>query len=210
MSIRVILADDHPVIRKGIRDILTETPDINVVAEAANGNEAVDLVEHFQPDVLLLDMELPEMNGVEVTQKLKSSGAAVRILAFSAHDDWEFVFGTLNEGAAGYLLKDESMEEVIEAIRGIAIDQQGWLSRKIKEKIITMYRGIGPHGVKITPREAQVCNLIIEGKTNRQIAYELQLSEKTVEKYLDSLFRKYDIVSRVQLAVLLVRESFSQ
>lgn len=210
MLIRVILADDHPIIRKGIRDILSATLDIAVVAEAANGIEAIDLVRRFKPDVLLLDMEMPGMNGVEVTRKLKSSGVAIRILAFSAHDDWEFISGTLKEGAAGYMTKDESMEEVIEAIRGIAKGQEGWLSRKIKEKLMIMYRCHKPRDAKITPREAQVGNLITEGKTNQQIAYELHLSEKTIKKYLDSLFLKFNTISRVQLAVLWVREGISK
>jgi two-component system response regulator DegU len=210
MRINVILADDHPVIRNGIREILAETIDIAVVAEATNGIEAIDLVERFQPDVLLLDMELPGINGVEVTRKLKASGSRVHILAFSAHDDWEFISGTLNEGAAGYLLKDESMKEVVEAIRGVALNQQGWLSRRIKAKLMLMYQGHDAHAVKITLREARICSLIKEGKTNKQISYELTLSEKTVEKDLENLFRKYEIVSRVQLAVLLVRDSASQ
>lgn len=206
MAIRVVLADDHPLIRKGIRDYLASTLDIKVVAEAVNGSEAIELVDQFNPDVLILDMELPGMNGVEVTRKLKASKSAPRILAFSAHDDWEFISGTLNEGAEGYLIKDESMGEVIDAIRGVANGQSGWLSRTVKEKLVSRYRGDETDGVKVTPREEQVCRLITDGKTNRQIAYELQVSEKTVEKYLDSLFRKFNIVSRVQLAVLLVRD----
>ena len=204
-SIRIILADDHPVIRKGIRANLAAAPDIDVVAEAANGNEAIELVARFQPDVLLLDMEMPELNGVEVTRKLKAAQTAVHILAFSAHDDWEFISGTLNEGAAGYLVKDEAMSEVIAAIRGIAAGQQGWLSRRIKEKLMTKYRGEVVEGVKLTPREAQICELVQECKTNQQIAYQLRLSQKTIEKYLDNIYRKFNIASRVQLAVLMVR-----
>ena len=209
MPIRIILADDHPIILKGIRDNLAATSDITVVAEAANGKEAVDLVKHFQPDVLLLDMEMPEMNGIEVTRCLKSSGSAVHILAFSGHDDTEYIFGTLNEGAAGYLTKDEPMDEVIAAIRGIAKNQQGWYSRKIKEKLVARYQDDDRPGTKITPQEARICNLIQEGKTNRQIAFELQVSEKMVEKYLSNLFRTFDIVSRVQLAVLFMRDGIS-
>jgi DNA-binding NarL/FixJ family response regulator len=205
MPVRVVLADDHPIIRQSIRAHLAATSDIEVVAEAANGNEAIELVERFKPDVLLLDMEMPELNGVEVTRKLKAAQAAVHILAFSAHDDWEFITGTLSDGAAGYLTKDEPMSEVIAAIRGIATGQQGWLSRKIKEQMMMKYRGKEVQGVKITPREAQVCSLIQQCKTNQQIALQLQLSEKTVEKYLDTVFRKFNIMSRVQLAVLMVR-----
>ncbi len=206
MAIRLILADDHPIIRKGVKDFLGQTEEIEVVAEAKNGLETIQLVNEFSPDVLLLDMELPDKSGVEVIQDLKAAGSPVNILGFSAYDDQELIRGFLETGAAGYLTKDESIENIIDAIRGVANGQQGWLSRRIKAIMLNVYRmGDNWHN-KVSPREAQVCKLIVQGKTNKQIGYALNISEKTVEKYIYKLFQKLEVVSRVELAVMVARE----
>jgi DNA-binding NarL/FixJ family response regulator len=209
MTIRVILVDDHPVIRNGVKNILAATMDIQVIGEAESGEEAIDLVNQLHPDVLVLDMELPGKNGVAVTQELKAAGSPVRILAFSGYEDREFIQGVLNSGAAGYLTKDEPGEVLVQAIRGVAGGQQGWLSRKIKATLVTMYQEEDDPAMHISPRESQVYGLISEGMTNKRIALELQISEKTVEKYIYNLFKKFDVASRVELAVLKAREDKS-
>ncbi len=181
MAIRVILVDDHPVIRNGVKNILAATMDIRVIGEAGSGEEAIDLVNELNPDVLVLDMELPGKNGVQVTEELKASGSSVKILAFSGYEDREFIQGVLNSGAAGYLTKDEPGEVLVQAIRGVAGGQQGWLSRKVKAALVTMYQEDERPANRISPRESQVYGLISEGKTNKRIALELKISEKTVE-----------------------------
>jgi DNA-binding NarL/FixJ family response regulator len=206
MKIRVILADDHPVVRNGVKNFLTKTRDIEVIAEARNGKEALKLVEELNPDVLLLDMEMPVMDGLQVSETLKNAGSRVKVLAFSAHSDKEYIRGVLNSGASGYITKDETNEAVIDAIRGVANGQHGWLSRRIKATVIDIYNKDDLVGKKVTPREAEVHDLIYQGKTNKKIAYDLQISEKTVEKYIYSLFQKYEVESRVQLAVKKARE----
>ncbi len=206
MSIRVLLVDDHPIIRNGIKNMLVKTMDIEVVGEAENGEAVIGLVKRLKPDVLVLDMDLPGKNGIQVTEELKAMGSPVHILAFSGYDDRQFIEGVLNSGASGYLTKDEPIETVIEAIRGVAGGQQGWLSRKVKAAIMSMYQDEERTSNRISPREAQVYGLISEGKTNKRIAHELSISEKTVEKYIYNLFQKFDVVSRVQLAVLKARE----
>lgn len=206
MKIRVILVDDHPVVRNGVKNFLTKARDIEVIAEARDGEEAIRLVNELNPHVLLLDMELPGKNGVEVTEALKASGSSVKVLAFSGHDDREYIRGVLNSGAAGYITKDEPNEHVIEAIRGVAYGQQGWLSRKVKAAVMELYQNEDLAGKKVTPREAEVHDLVYQGKTNKKIAFDLKISEKTVEKYIYSLFQKYEVVSRVQLAVKKARE----
>ncbi len=206
MSIRVLLVDDHPVIRGGIKNILAKTMDIEVVGEADNGETGIELVKRLEPDVLVLDMGMPGKNGIEVTEELRAMGDPVRILAFSGYDDREFIEGVLNSGASGYLTKDEPTEVVIEAIRGVASGQQGWLSRKVKATIMAMYQNENHESTHISRRESQVFGLISEGKTNKSIAHELAISEKTVEKYIYNLFKKFDVVSRVQLAVMKARE----
>lgn len=210
MTIRVILVDDHPVIRNGVKNLLASAMDIEVIGEAGSGEEGIKLVNQLNPDVLMLDMELPGKNGVEITEALKAAGSPVHILVFSGHEDREFIQGVLNSGASGYLTKDEPIQVVIEAIRGVAKGQQGWLSRRVKAKLMVMVQADEHSGSSISPREAQVYGLISEGKTNKLIAHELKISEKTVEKYVYNLFQKFDVVSRVQLAVLKAREKIEE
>jgi DNA-binding NarL/FixJ family response regulator len=180
--------------------------DIQVIAEAENGEEAIRLVQNLHPNVLLLDMSLPVKNGVEVTQELKAQGSAVRILAFSGYEDQAYIDGILESGASGYLIKSEPIDMVIDAIRGVATGQKGWFSRKVKAIVMGQCYSNEFIGKKLTPRENQVCNLVVGGKTNKGIAFDLEISEKTVEKYLYNIFQKFDIGSRVELAVRMVRK----
>lgn len=133
--IRVILADDHAVLRMGIRSLLSQSKDIEVVAEAGDGLEAIQLVKSHQPDILVLDMEMPEMDGVEVTRYLKANNSPVNILILSAYNDREYIQETLQMGVAGYLIKDEAPSSITEAVRGIVRGERGWLSKKVAEKL---------------------------------------------------------------------------
>lgn len=141
---RIVLADDHDKVRNGIRNLLEHTQDILVVGEASNGAEAVKLVETLSPDILLLDMEMPIMNGTQVAMELKRKELPVKILALSAYDDQQYILSMLSLGAAGYLTKEEVPEILIKAIRGIAQGQQGWISRRAANNI--------PTGVNIKKR----------------------------------------------------------
>ena len=134
-NIRVILADDHVVVRIGIRNLLSRSPDIVVVGEASNGLEAIQLVDELAPDVLLLDMEMPIMDGVEVARQLRKKKSPVRILALSAYNDKQYILSMFDQGASGYLTKDEAPENIIEAVRGVAAGQQGWMSRKVAARL---------------------------------------------------------------------------
>src|SRR5512142_3140895 len=129
--IRVLLADDHPVVRSGIRGLLEKAGEIEVVGEAARGAEALELAGTTAPDVVLLDMELPDIEGTQVAHQLQQLYPQVKILAFSAHDDPFYIRGVLEAGAAGYLMKDEAPELILEAIRGVARGDQGWVSRSV-------------------------------------------------------------------------------
>ena len=130
--IHVVLTDDHPVVRSGIRQLLEKTADIVVVGEASDGAEALRLVSELSPDVLLLDMEMPGETGVQVARQLQAAGSPVRILALSAYDDEQYIAGLLASGAAGYLTKDEAMEMVIDAVLGVARGEIGWLSARVR------------------------------------------------------------------------------
>ena len=127
---RVVIADDHAVMRVGIRNILTRSDSIQVIGEASNGAEAIDLVNKLQPNVLILDMEMPVMDGVEVARRLQADNSPVRILVLSAYDDRQYILEMLNLGAAGYLIKDEAPEVIVDAVQGIASGEKGWISRK--------------------------------------------------------------------------------
>jgi DNA-binding NarL/FixJ family response regulator len=142
-SIRVVLADDHPLIRSSIRSVLHKTNDIRVVGEANNGYEALDLVHSLDPDILLLDMEMPGMKGVEVAEELEAAGSSVPILVLSAYEEKQFILSVLASGAAGYLTKEEVPEKIIQAVRGIAKGETGWVSPKISRLILDWKRTTG-------------------------------------------------------------------
>jgi DNA-binding NarL/FixJ family response regulator len=129
-KIRVVIADDHAIMRVGIRNILSRSNEICVVGEASNGAEAIQLVSELSPDVLILDMEMPVMDGVEVARRLQANKSPVRILVLSAYDDRQYILEMLNMGAAGYLIKDEAPEVIVDAVQGIANGSKGWISRK--------------------------------------------------------------------------------
>jgi DNA-binding NarL/FixJ family response regulator len=205
-KIRVLLADDHPVVRTGIRVLLEKAYDIKVVAEAATGAEVLPLIERATPDILVLDMEMPELSGVQVAQKLKAAGSPVRVLALSAYDDAQYVHNLLANGAAGYLTKEEAPEMIVDAVRGIARGEEGWISRRAAAKVTAWTREgeLDTHG--ITDRELEVLRLVAAGKTNQEIGLALGISEKTVEKHMASLFTKLDAVSRVEVAVWAVQQ----
>lgn len=203
--IRVILVDDHPVVRYGIRRALSRYAEIDVIAEAGSGEEALLLVEELKPDMLLLDMEMPGMNGVELTRKVRAQYPGVHILALSAYEDRAYVLEILQLGASGYLTKDESTEYIGDAVKGVAQGQVGWLSRRIAAQITTWMRRDEQDAHALTQREKEVLRLLVEGNTNQRMALELQISEKTIEKYIESILRKLDVRSRVEAAVYAVR-----
>jgi DNA-binding NarL/FixJ family response regulator len=205
-SIRVVLADDHPVVRTGIRNLLGRSPDIQVVGEASTGEDALRLVDELTPDVLLLDMEMPGLKGVEVAQKLHAAGTEVRILALSAYDDKQYIQELLENGAAGYLTKEEAPDTIIDAIRGVSQGEQGWVSRRVAAQMSVWMREEEQDATRLTNRELEVLRLVVEGKTNQGIGLALGISEKTVEKYLEAVFNKLGVSSRVEAAVFAVRE----
>jgi two-component system response regulator DegU len=206
---KVLLVDDHPIVRTGIRNLLERAAEINVVGEASDGHEALTLVEKLSPDVVLLDMEMPGMNGKEVAVQLKQSGSPVKILVLSAHDDRQYIQELLANGASGYLTKEEVPEAIIEAVRGVARGEQGWVSRKIAAKMTAWINEDSPaRGKGLTPREVQVLKKVVAGKTNQEIGLELGISEKTVEKHLEGVFSKLHVTSRVEAAVHALREGW--
>ncbi|MFZ6030104.1 MAG: response regulator [Chloroflexota bacterium] len=202
---RVVLADDHPITREGIKTFLSGAEDIELVGEAENGNDALRLVEELQPDVLLLDMEMPGMKGLEVAQQLKQKHLPVKILALSIYDEKQYIFGLLAAGANGYLTKEEMPENILEAVRGVARGEQGWVSRRVAAVISAWPQQTEQGSSQLTSREKEVLCHVVDGKTNQNIGYELKISQKMVEKHLESIFTKLNVSSRVEAAVLAIR-----
>jgi two-component system response regulator DegU len=207
-KIRVMLADDHPIARAGIRKFLNKATDIDVIAEADNGTEALELAKRLVPDVLLLDIELPGVKGMEIAKELQTMNSPVRILVLSTYDDKQFIFGLLGNGAAGYLTKDEVPETIVEAVRGVARGEKGWVSRRVAAIISAWTQTDDVSSKNLTPREFDVLKWVVKGKTNQEIGMELGISQKTVEKHLESVFAKLKVTSRVEAAVLAVQEKW--
>ena len=205
-TIHVVLADDHPVVRAGIRTLLDRADDIHVVAEIDNGDGVLSLVEEHQPDVLILDIEMPGLSGLEVAQQLQKRQLSTRVLALSAHADIRYIDHILANGAFGYLVKEEAPQMIIAAVRGVAAGEQGWMSRQAAAEMSALLRR-AENGTELTPREQEVLKLIAAGKSNQEIALKLHISESTVEKHLGSVYAKLGVGSRVEAAVYAIRNN---
>ena len=198
-SIRIVLADDHPVVRRGIRSMLEKASDLVVVGEADGGEEALRLVEHLAPDVLLLDMEMPDISGLEVTRRLLADGSPVHVLALSAHDDEQYIFGLLDHGAAGYLTKDEAPSTIVEAVRGVARGEKGWISRRVANKLVRRKRmALEAATSALSDREREVLRLMGRGYNNTRIAETLFISEGTVKNHVTHIYDKLNLRTRAE------------
>lgn len=198
---KVIVVDDHDTVRAGIRSILTSVSDIEVVGEARNGIEAIDLIETLMPDVVLLDVEMPKMNGRQVAKKVAEREVPVRILALSAHDDNQYILGMLKSGAAGYLTKDEVPELLVKAVRGVARGEQGWVSNRVSKRISSW--GTSDFGERptLTQLELQILRLLAAKQIDDEIAKQLGISVNKLRQSIERLCEKYNAVSRVDLIV---------
>ena len=196
--IRVLLADDHPTLRLGMRVLLDRAPDVEVVGEAKDGEEALALIEELRPDVAVLDCKLPGLSGPEVAREIQRRGLPVRVLALSSYDDDRYVRGMLEAGAVGYLLKEEAPETVVAAVQG-AVWGEGYFSPPVANKMAAWARGELPGG--LTERELQVLRLVVEGYTNTRIAKELSIVERTVGFHVSNILKKLEVTSRVEAAM---------
>jgi len=192
---RVVLADDHDVIRQGLKRLLDHAPEIEVVGEARDGLEAIQSVTELQPDVLLLDIEMPIMNGIEVARRLRELGIQVRILVLSAYDDREYIRALLDIGVSGYLIKGEAPGKIIEAVLGVARGQKGWVSPQIRKKIAKI-KDEPEDPSSITYRDIHFLRLLASGKSDHFIRKQMGLTEENYDENLNSLFKKIGAASR--------------
>jgi len=213
MSIKVILADDHQIMREGLRSVLEKQKDMEVVAEAKNGREAVELSQELSPDVIVMDIAMPDLNGIEATRQIVAQAPEVKVLALSMHSDRRFAAGMLSAGASGYLLKDCASEELVQAIRTVT-SGQSYLSPGITDTMINDYAqrisdSDGSAFSVLTNREREVLQLLAEGRTTKQIAEQLYVSVKTVETHRQHLMEKLDVRSVAELTKYAVREGLT-
>jgi len=202
MNIRVLLCDDHALMRAGLRALLLNTPDIEIVGEVANGREAMQKVRELSPHVVLMDISMPELNGVEAARLIHERHSEIRIVILSMHSNAEHVHRALAAGATGYLLKDAVAHEVVSAVRAVFQGRQ-YLSESIADHVRNTRSVDGPLE-RLSTRERQVLQLVVEGKSSAEIARCVFLSPKTVETYRSRLMKKLgvsDVLGLVKFAV---------
>lgn len=208
MMIKVLLVDDQGLIRQGLRVLLELEPDLEIVGEAENGEQAINLVAKFQPDVVLLDIRMPIMDGVAATREIQKRFAKTKILVLTTFDDDEYVSAALQNGAMGYLLKDTPSEELAVAIRAV---YKGYtqLGPGIVKKLLTQFSHVAltqsppvPSSLaELTPREKEVLQLIATGASNREIAQQLYISEGTVKNHVTNILNRLNLRDRTQAAI---------
>ncbi len=208
--IRVLLADDHAVVRKGIRDFLEEDKEIRVVAEANDGEEALALIAREKPDVAVFDIQMPRLNGMDATRRVKSEFPVTRVLILTAYDDDPYVFAALQAGASGYLLKTGGSDELVHAVHAVAAGETA-LSPAVAKKLVQRATGAPAREEMIEPlteRELEVLRFAAKGLGNKQIAAELSISDRTVQGHLANIYSKLHVTTRTEAVMFAVREKW--
>jgi len=211
--IKVLIADDHRVVREGLMAILKTKENIEVVGEAQDGEEAIQKVRTLEPDVILMDVSMPRMGGVEATRQIKREFPHIGIIALTMYDEQQYIFDLVRAGATGYLLKDSESSQIVEAIRAIHRGES-LIHPSVASKILAEFSLLAQKKGKkpswedhdLTEREVTVLRLVADGKTNKEIANNLDLSEKTVKNHVRNIFHKLQVYDRTQAAILGIRK----
>jgi DNA-binding NarL/FixJ family response regulator len=209
MAIRILLADDHSVVRKGVRDFLEEEPDLEVVGEASDGVQAIEMAQALEPDVVVMDIKMPQLGGIEATKRIKAAVPYVRVLALSAYDDDPYIWGLLEAGASGYVLKTAESRELISAIRTVAAGRSA-LDPAIAPRIIARASRPAAGSESLTDREIEVLRLAARGLTNKQIGHDLDISDRTVQNHLANIYTKLDVQSRTEAVTAALQRGLIQ
>ncbi len=204
-KIRIVIADDHKVVREGTRELLQKENDLEVVGEAGDGEEAVELVKDLKPDVVIMDVAMPRLNGIDATKQIKAIEPSTAVLALTAYEYDQYVFALLEAGAAGYLLKDVRGQEVIEAVRAVHAGESV-LHPVVARKALNHFvypenKGESPKVQALTDREVEVLRLAARGHSNKEIAVELDLSIRTIQAHLGNIFNKLKVGSRTEAVI---------
>ena len=217
--IKVMIADDHSLMRKGLQQILELEDDIRVIAQAKDGKEAVEKALLTKPDVILMDINMPNKNGLEAIKELKEKGSTSRIIVLTIHEDREYLRKSMKAGASGYIMKDAESDHLIEAIR-VVYNGEKYIQPNIAYSINNLEKDNDDISTRdiikeleqdnLTQREIEVLLLIAEGKNNREIADELFISDKTVKNHVSNIFKKIDVSDRTQAAVYVFKKNQKQ
>ncbi len=212
-TLKVIIADDHMIVRDGLRSLLERQPDMEVVAEADNGRIALKLVKELSPDVVIMDIGMRELNGIDATRQIVKMSPGVKVLALSMYSDKRFIKGMLKAGASGYMLKDSAFKELIDAIR-VIVENKIYISPSVANIITEDYLKQSPESdgstrSLLSSRELEVLQLLVEGMSTKQIASSLRLSIKTIESHRSRIMKKIDVNNIADLTRYAIREGIN-
>ncbi|MBA7650607.1 Transcriptional regulatory protein LiaR [subsurface metagenome] len=213
MKVRILIADDHAVLREGMRNLLEEEKDFEVIGEAGDGEEAVKLATELKPDVVIMDIVMPKLNGIEATKLIKQASSSTAVLILTAYSDIRYILGLLEAGACGYLLKSARGSEIAGAIRAVRSGESVLdpvVTQKLLQRVVGPVKEVGEvkTGGQITSRETEVLKLAARGMSNKDIADELFLSLRTVKAHLSNIFNKMGVGSRTEAIVKGLREGY--
>jgi DNA-binding NarL/FixJ family response regulator len=209
--VRVLIADDHGIVRTGIRHLLEQQTDMEVAGEAEDGREAVRLAEQLSPDVVVMDLAMPNLNGIEATAQIVKSSPNIRVIVLSMYDDEEYLVRALTAGVKGYLLKDTAQLDLVRAIRAV-VTGRSFFSPTIAQKLVEEYtrqlqsKGLADSYDLLTEREREILQLLAEGKSNREAAAQLNVSPYTVETHRTHLMQKLNLHNTAELVLYAVRK----
>jgi DNA-binding NarL/FixJ family response regulator len=198
--VRVVLVDDHAVVRSGLAQLLGGAGDIEVVGQAGDGREAVTVVRETRPDVVVMDLQMPGMDGVEATRQILGEGLGAEVVVLTSYSDSTRIVAALDAGAVGYLLKDADPEDVLDGVRAVSRGESP-IHPRVARQLLTSRGEASVPGVQLTRREAEVLGLVRGGLANKQIARRLGISERTVKAHLTSVFQRIGVVDRTQAAL---------
>jgi len=213
MSVKIILADDHRIMREGLRALLEKQSGMEIIAEAEDGRTTVDLAHELKPDVVVIDISMPDLNGIDATRQIISASPHIKVIALSMHSDRKFVREMLSAGASGYLLKDSAFEELGTALAAV-LNNQTYLSPKIADTVVRDYLGKidtteSRTSPSLTHREREVLQLLAEGRTTKEIASKLCVSIKTIETHRKQIMEKVGLNSVAELTKYAIREGLT-